>query len=55
MIKFSSWFQIKQYKEYISELVLHAEAQASQYQQKVQYLVCQVLNNGLIQPKHILC
>lgn len=27
--------QIKQCKEYISELVLHAEAQASQYQHKV--------------------
>ncbi|KAK4767541.1 hypothetical protein SAY86_015291 [Trapa natans] len=30
--------QIKQYKEYISELVLHAEAQASQYQQKYKTL-----------------
>ena len=29
--------KIKQYKEYINEIMLHAEAQASQYQQKVQF------------------
>ncbi|KAM3708012.1 hypothetical protein ACJW31_02G067300 [Castanea mollissima] len=34
--------EIKQYKEYIAELVLHAEAQASQYQQKYKTLEAMV-------------
>ncbi|XVF62368.1 hypothetical protein PTKIN_Ptkin09bG0002100 [Pterospermum kingtungense] len=37
--------EIKQYKEYISELVLHSEAQASQYQQKyktLEAMICEV-------------
>uniref|UniRef100_F6HE33 Kinesin motor domain-containing protein n=1 Tax=Vitis vinifera TaxID=29760 RepID=F6HE33_VITVI len=34
--------EIKQYKDYISELVLHAEAQASQYQQKYKTLEAMV-------------
>lgn len=34
--------EMKQCKEYISELVLHAEAQASQYQQKYKTLEAMV-------------
>ena len=33
-----TYLQIRRFKDYISELILHAEAQASQYQQRVKSL-----------------